>query len=138
MNERIEELHFKMKYYTISFPGEFDQYVRETWSEDQIIESYYTYWSTKMIEAGRGDDISKEKCIEDWRVVHYAWATDELGRLSYGDCDCGCNDPVADTPQQMLEFLANRFTYGAVADGVADIYARDIRKILKDHYGIDN
>ena len=25
-----------MKYWTIVFPGEFDQHVQETWSEDQI------------------------------------------------------------------------------------------------------
>ena len=39
-----------MKYWTIVFPGEFGQHVQETWSEDQIIKAYYTYWSTKMIQ----------------------------------------------------------------------------------------
>jgi hypothetical protein len=68
-----------MKYYTISFPGEFDQHVQETWTEDQIIKSYYTYWSTMMIAAGKGGDISRERCIEDWRVVHWAVETDRCG-----------------------------------------------------------
>jgi hypothetical protein len=27
------------------------------------------------------------------------------------ECDCGCNEPVATTPQEMLEFLAHRFEY---------------------------
>ena len=68
-----------MKYYTISFPGEFDQHVQETWTEDQIIKSYYIHWTTMMIAAGKGDDISRERCIEDWRVVHWAVETDRCG-----------------------------------------------------------
>jgi len=68
-----------MKYYTIWFPGEFGQHVQETWNEYQIIASYYTYWSTKMIQAGKGDDISRERCIEDWIVVHWAAETDRCG-----------------------------------------------------------
>jgi len=68
-----------MKYYTIAFPGEFGQHVQETWTEDQIIKSYYTYWSTKMIQAGINDEISLERCIEDWCVVHWAAETDEFG-----------------------------------------------------------
>jgi hypothetical protein len=38
----------------------------------------------------------------------------------------------------MLEFLAARFEYAGVSDGVAKYYARDIRKILKEHYGVEN
>jgi hypothetical protein len=63
-----------MKYWTIAFPGEFGQHVEETWSEDQIIKSYWTYWYTKMIEAGKGDMVTTEHCIEDWCTVH--WATE--------------------------------------------------------------
>jgi hypothetical protein len=51
-------------------------------------------------------------------------------------CDCGCNDPVATTPQEMLEFLANRFEYAGVSDLVAKHYARDIRLILKEYFGV--
>jgi hypothetical protein len=61
------------KRWSITFPGEFGQDVVETFTEEQILKSYYTYWSTKMIENGKGDDISKEKCIEDWCTVHWAW-----------------------------------------------------------------
>jgi hypothetical protein len=50
------------------------------------------------------------------------------------DCDCGCNDPVATTPQEMLEFLAGRFEYAGVSDIVAKSYAQDIRKILEDYF----
>lgn len=61
-----------MKYYSISFPGEFGQDVVETWSEDQIIDSYYKYWSGKMIENVPNCDLCRENCIEDWCVVHWA------------------------------------------------------------------
>jgi hypothetical protein len=68
-----------MKYWTIVFPGEFGQHVQETWTEDQIILSYYTYWSTKMIQNVKDPDLSRERCIEDWVVVHWAQETDEFG-----------------------------------------------------------
>jgi hypothetical protein len=68
-----------MKYWTIVFPGEFGQHVQETWSEEQIIKSYYSYWAQKMIIAGRGDDISRDRCIDDWTVVHWAQETDQWG-----------------------------------------------------------
>jgi hypothetical protein len=50
------------------------------------------------------------------------------------DCNCGCNDPVADTPEDMLKFLANRLEYAGVSDAVAAIYARDIRLIIEKYY----
>ena len=68
-----------MKYYTIAFPGEFGQHVEETWSEDQIIESYYKYWCGKMLENVKNPYLSKEFCIEDWCVVHWAMETDQWG-----------------------------------------------------------
>ena len=51
-----------MKYWTIAFPGEFGQHVKETWNEEQIIESYYSYWTQKMIIAGKGAEVSRENC----------------------------------------------------------------------------
>ncbi len=68
-----------MKYWTIVFPGEFGQHVQETWTEDQIILSYYTYWSTKMIQNVKDPDLSRERCIDDWIVVHWACETDQFG-----------------------------------------------------------
>ena len=52
----------------------------------------------------------------------------------YTDCDCGCNDPVADTPEEMLRFLAGRLEFAGVGESVAAIYARDIRNILNAYY----
>lgn len=69
-----------MKYWTIVFPGEYGQHVQETWSEDQIIESYYTYWCGKMIQNVSNPDLNRDNCIYDWCVVHWAMETDEFGR----------------------------------------------------------
>jgi len=46
----------------------------ETLSEQEILDQYYDYWSSKMILPWFNDneDISKEKCIEDWCIVHWA------------------------------------------------------------------
>lgn len=46
------------------------------------------------------------------------------------ECQCGCNDPFASNPIDMLIFLAQRFEFAGVGDGVALSYARDIRKVL--------
>lgn len=64
-------MHNKKKW-VIAFPGEFGQDVQETWTEDQILKSYWTYWATKMIDAGKGDLIDKKRCIDDWVTVHWA------------------------------------------------------------------
>jgi hypothetical protein len=61
------------KRYSICFPGEWGQDVVETWTEDQIIDSYYRYWIMKMVQAGHSDKVSREECIEDWKVLHWAW-----------------------------------------------------------------
>lgn len=69
-----------MKYWTIAFPGEFGQHVVETWTEKQIIESYWTYWCTRMIQAKKdASEMTTERCIEDWCTVHWAVETDEWG-----------------------------------------------------------
>jgi hypothetical protein len=68
-----------MRYWTISFPGECGQHVVETWSEEQILKSYYGHWMLKMCEANLHDQISNEKCIEDWCIVHWAIETNEFG-----------------------------------------------------------
>ena len=44
-------------------------------TDDQIMYEYYPYWEEKMIKKfGIGHElITKENCIEDWCVVHWAW-----------------------------------------------------------------
>jgi hypothetical protein len=55
-------------------------------------------------------------------------------KCTYTECDCGCNTPVASDPEDMLRFLAGRLEFAGVSDCVAAVYARDIRKIIEEHY----
>lgn len=74
-----------MKYYTISFPGEFGQHVVETWNEEQILESYWDYWCERMTEAGKDPEVHTfQDCIDDWCVVHWATETDQWGNTFVG------------------------------------------------------
>jgi len=80
-----------MKYYTICFPGKYGQNVVETWSEDQIIESYWEYWAGKMRAKFKDADISLysteavKQCIDDWCVGNWAEETDKWGnKLDHG------------------------------------------------------
>ena len=44
-------------------------------NEDQIIEEYWSYWSSRMEEKFGKDHelITRENCIEDWANLHWAW-----------------------------------------------------------------
>jgi hypothetical protein len=65
-----------MKYYTICYPdyntlGQ--DYVHwETLSEKEILNDYWNYWSNKMAELDQHHLITKENCIDDWCVIHWA------------------------------------------------------------------
>jgi hypothetical protein len=66
-----------MKYYTIVYPDmtesgqEYDHW--ETLSEKEILNQYWVYWFTKMIQAKRPDfELTSENCINDWCIVHWA------------------------------------------------------------------
>ena len=74
-----------MRYWTICYPAphptqDFDIDVWETLSDKEILDQYWGWWSNKMrevIASGRNinvtlEDITPEKCIEDWCIVHWA------------------------------------------------------------------
>lgn len=63
----------------MGYPGEHGQYVQETFSEYQILQSYFHYWYGQMRKVEKLDEVSIENCIEDWIVGHWAWETDEAG-----------------------------------------------------------
>lgn len=44
-----------------------------TLTDDEILEFYYSEWAKAMVRAGKRDKISKENCIQDFVVVHWAW-----------------------------------------------------------------
>ena len=62
----------KMKLYEIAYPDENDNDVIEILTEDEIIASYWEYWSGKMKEIGKEAEATRDRCIEDWCVVHWA------------------------------------------------------------------
>ena len=74
-----------MKYWTTTFPGEFGQHVVETWSEEQILESYWDYWCKRMTEVGKDPEVHTFKdCIDDWCTIHWAVETDQWGNSLVG------------------------------------------------------
>lgn len=44
-------------------------------TEEEILKDFWDYWYAKMITKYGEDDelITKENCIEDWCVIHWAW-----------------------------------------------------------------
>lgn len=42
-------------------------------SEEEIIKEYFPYWKGRMQRVGREELISKERCIEDFCTVHWAF-----------------------------------------------------------------
>lgn len=65
-----------MKYWTIAYPDEKGNDVVETLSEDEIIAQYWNYWYGKMCEKFGKEHVdanySRQDCIDDWTVVHWA------------------------------------------------------------------
>ena len=39
-------------------------------TEDEIIDYYFKHWSERMKKVGKENLISKDRCIEDFVVVH--------------------------------------------------------------------
>lgn len=50
-------------------------------SEDDIRKEYYPYWYEKMCDkyeqAYVDENYSFEDCLEDWKIVHWAWEVKE-------------------------------------------------------------
>ncbi len=65
-----------MKYYTWCYPDYELGQVVVAMSEGDIIDEYWEYWSEAMMKKGLDDLITKENCIEDWVVVHWAVEVD--------------------------------------------------------------
>ena len=65
-----------MRYYSFAYPIEGDDVV-ETRSEDDIRKEYYPYWYGKMCQKFGQEHVDTnycfEDCLDDWRVVHWAW-----------------------------------------------------------------
>lgn len=66
-----------MKYWSIGYPDENGNDVVETLSEKEILDQYWNYWYNRMCEKFGKEhvdaDYTKQDCIDDWVVVHWAW-----------------------------------------------------------------
>ena len=66
-----------MKYYTICYPDKNtlgQEYTHwETLSEQEILDQYWVYWFTRMIENNQPDHLlTSDQCIQDWCISHWA------------------------------------------------------------------
>ena len=57
-----------MRSYMYADPG--GEYIL---TEEQIYNEYWDYWCAQMRKVGKEDMISKERCLEDWITVYWAW-----------------------------------------------------------------
>jgi len=66
-----------MRYFSYNEQGDGDENIVVTMSEDEIREEYYPYWYEKMCKKfGKqkvDETYSFEDCLDDWRVVNWAW-----------------------------------------------------------------
>lgn len=63
-----------MKYYSYIEPDDSQEMhpVTIVMSEKEILDDYYDYWCEQMRKVGKEDEISEQKCIEDFCVIHWA------------------------------------------------------------------
>lgn len=52
-----------------------------TLSEEEILLEYFPYWYDRMCKKyGKehvDENYSKEDCLDDWKIVHWAWESNE-------------------------------------------------------------
>jgi hypothetical protein len=62
----------KEKKYTWIESGEKDEQVEMIWTETQILDHYYEWWSELMIKHDKAHMINRKECISDFCAVHTA------------------------------------------------------------------
>ena len=78
-----------MKYYAYNEPVDADckENMVVVLSEKEILDQYYSYWMERVARSRYPPlgayDLSFEKCIEEWVIVHWAWETGPNGFLLY-------------------------------------------------------
>jgi len=56
-----------------------------TYSEGDILEEYWDWWSSEMVRLGRHSLISSQNCIDDWVVTHWACLSNADGSTILAD-----------------------------------------------------
>jgi len=70
-----------MKHYVFYYMGKNGSERTEVYSEDMIINEYWKYWSSKMVDK-YGDNnelLTRRNCIEDWVTVNWAIEVESPG-----------------------------------------------------------
>ena len=64
-------------YYSFEDMDEAGNPVIKTFSDQEILDTFYHYWYNKMVEKFGKEYVdntySKKECIEDWCIVNYAY-----------------------------------------------------------------
>lgn len=67
---------YESNYWTYAEPGDNGaEYF--TYSEMEILNEYFEFWSNRMRSIGREHLISRDACISDWVVINHAWRVTE-------------------------------------------------------------
>lgn len=53
--------------------GENNEPIIKTFTEEEILKTYYPWWKSELESLGRSNLVSEENCIEDWVVINWAW-----------------------------------------------------------------
>lgn len=62
-----------MRKFRYNEQGDDGENVVVTITEDEVFATYWPWWQEQMRKAGKGDEISREACIEDFLIVNWAW-----------------------------------------------------------------
>ena len=62
----------KEKKYAWIEPGEDGEPIETVWSETQILDHYFEWWSEQMTKRDKAHMISRSECISDFCAVHMA------------------------------------------------------------------
>ena len=62
----------KEKKYKWVEPGENDEPIETIWTETQILDHFFEWWSEQMTKRGKEHMIKRKECIADFCAVHMA------------------------------------------------------------------
>jgi hypothetical protein len=62
----------KIRLWEICYPDEKHGDITEVMTDSGILDTFYDYWSGKMLSLGKSPIITTENCIEDWVTIHWA------------------------------------------------------------------
>ena len=61
-----------MRYFSYIESEDEIEITKIVYSEQEILEEFWSYWCTEMRGNGYADLISRDNCIDDWCTLHWA------------------------------------------------------------------